>query len=91
MFIHLVWIFAGDTSCNHVTPGRGCSRQPLEVNGGVSPWLDAVQHTDVFDSLERNPHGNLAWREGQQLNTRFDLCCLFNRLLVTMFQTLHHI
>lgn len=59
-----------------MTPGRGCSRQPLEVNGGVSPWLNAVQHPYVFDSLKRNPHCNLAGTERQKLNTKFE-CLLF--------------
>lgn len=66
VFIYLVWIFTGDTCCDYVAPGRRCSRQPLEVNGGVSPWLDPVQHPDIFDSLERNPHGNLTEREREK-------------------------
>lgn len=88
---YLVWILAGDTCSDHMAPRRGCSRQPLEVDGRVSPRLDAVQHPDVFDSLERNSHGNLTGKERHRLSTSFELCCLFNRPLTTMLRTSQHI
>lgn len=89
---YLIWVFAGDTCSDHVAPGRGCSRQPLEVDGGVSPRLDAVQHPDVFDSLERDPHGDLTGKRTHRLNASLESRRLSQASgNYCMFQTSQHI
>lgn len=64
MQVYLIRIFTCDAGCNYVASWGGCSRQTLKVDGTVSPGLDAIKHSDVFDPLKRNTHSNLTEDSG---------------------------
>lgn len=70
---HLVWVLAGDAGCDDVSPGTGDTVGGLKVDGGVPPRRLSIQHADVFDPVEGDPHGYLQQRKLTQLGPTWSI------------------
>jgi hypothetical protein len=75
-----VWILGSDTDGNDVTLGTGFSLElvgfgfdHLKVYLRVGIWSDAVELTDVLDTVERNTHGDLEL-SGGKVDSRNHFC-----------------
>lgn len=56
---YLIWIFTSDTSSNNMAPWARNVSRIFKINGSIAPGRDPVHHTDILDSVQRDPHGNL--------------------------------
>lgn len=70
---YLIGVLAGDAGGYHVTPRARYAVWIFKANQVVAPWSFSIKHPYVFNSVQRDAHGNLEEKKERLLEFRFSL------------------
>lgn len=62
---YLVRVFTGDAGSDDMASRAGGVGETLKVDGTVSPGLEPIKHSDVFDPMKRDSHSNLTGKTAE--------------------------